>query len=49
MLSGLLPSSQTFLFGHYRSATTTFNGMLHPSVELQQLGSTYANLHSAAP
>ncbi|KRY96115.1 hypothetical protein T4B_1027 [Trichinella pseudospiralis] len=23
--------------------------MVHPSLELQQLGSTYANLHSAAP
>ncbi|KRZ02331.1 hypothetical protein T4C_8702 [Trichinella pseudospiralis] len=28
--------------GHYRSATTTFNGMVHPSLELQQLGSVFA-------
>ncbi|KRZ01159.1 hypothetical protein T4C_450 [Trichinella pseudospiralis] len=34
--------SSTLLWKHYRSATTTFNGMVHPSLELQQLGSVFA-------
>ncbi|KRY80173.1 hypothetical protein T4D_4279 [Trichinella pseudospiralis] len=34
MLSGLVPSSPTFLLGHYRSPLTTLNGMVHPSLQI---------------